>query len=231
MYKVLLCWRYLLTRYLALACIVSVMLGVATLIVVNSVMAGFSTKLRDRIHGLLSDVIVEAIDFEGFPDAEGHMRRIRESPIGQYIAAMSPTIETFAMLQYHVRTPYRDAVVTRTVRRIGVDLATRDQVGPFSEFIVNRQGQHIAPRFDLENEALKRFNMRFMPPWPEPAPAAGVADPAEPPPPTPWEDRPVKAPCGVLVGYAIASFRSAELDEHQKPIPGKYRDNFLLELG
>ena len=46
MYKLLLCWRYLLTRYLALVCIISVMLGVATLIVVNSVMGGFSSKLR-----------------------------------------------------------------------------------------------------------------------------------------------------------------------------------------
>jgi lipoprotein-releasing system permease protein len=41
MYKWLLAWRYLLTRYLALASIISVMLGVTTLIVVNSVMAGF----------------------------------------------------------------------------------------------------------------------------------------------------------------------------------------------
>ena len=41
--QICLCWRYLLTRYLARACIISVMLGVATLIVVNSVMAGFST--------------------------------------------------------------------------------------------------------------------------------------------------------------------------------------------
>ena len=57
MYKLLLCWRYLLTRYLALVCIISVMLGVATLIVVNSVMAGFSTKLRERLHGLLSDIV------------------------------------------------------------------------------------------------------------------------------------------------------------------------------
>ena len=30
MYKLLLCWRYLRTRYLAMVCIVSVMLGVAT---------------------------------------------------------------------------------------------------------------------------------------------------------------------------------------------------------
>lgn len=46
MYKLLLCIRYLKTRYIALACIVSVMLGVATMIVVNSVMAGFSTEMR-----------------------------------------------------------------------------------------------------------------------------------------------------------------------------------------
>ena len=49
MYKWLLCWRYLRTRYLALVCIISVMLGVATLIVVNSVMGGFSSKLRERL--------------------------------------------------------------------------------------------------------------------------------------------------------------------------------------
>ena len=61
MYKVLLCWRYLRTRYLAMVCIVSVMLGVATLIVVNSVMSGFSTKLRERLHGLLSDCATKVI--------------------------------------------------------------------------------------------------------------------------------------------------------------------------
>ena len=44
MYKYLLCWRYLRTRYIALASIISVMLGVATMIVVNSVMAGFSDE-------------------------------------------------------------------------------------------------------------------------------------------------------------------------------------------
>lgn len=45
MYKLLLCSRYLQTRYIALASIISVMLGVATMIVVNSVMAGFSTQI------------------------------------------------------------------------------------------------------------------------------------------------------------------------------------------
>ena len=74
MYKLLLCWRYLRTRYIALASIVSVMLGVATMIVVNSVMAGFTSEMRDRIHGILSDMVFESRSLEGFPDPERHMR-------------------------------------------------------------------------------------------------------------------------------------------------------------
>ena len=74
MYKLLLCWRYLKTRYLALACIIGVMLGVATLIVVNSVMGGFSTKLRERLHGLLADVVIEAYDFNGFAGYQAGLR-------------------------------------------------------------------------------------------------------------------------------------------------------------
>ena len=66
MYKLLLCVRYLQTRYLAFICIVSVMLGVATLIVVNAVMSGFSTKLKDRLHGVLSDVVIDTDRMDGF---------------------------------------------------------------------------------------------------------------------------------------------------------------------
>jgi len=68
MYKFLLCWRYLRTRYIALASIVSVTLGVATMIVVNSVMAGFAHEMQDRLHGILSDLVFEAHSLEGFAD-------------------------------------------------------------------------------------------------------------------------------------------------------------------
>src|SRR3954452_1219109 len=97
-YKWELCLRYLRTRYLAMACIVSVMLGVATLIVVNSVMSGFSTKLRERLHGLLSDVVIEARTFEGFSNPEEKMDRIRYHPeLKDKVVAMTPTLEVFAM--------------------------------------------------------------------------------------------------------------------------------------
>src|SRR5438105_1640566 len=170
MYKLLLCWRYLRTRYLAMLCTVSVMLGVATLIVVNSVMAGFSTKLKERLHGVLSDVLIEAIDFDGFPDPDGKMRRIRESPVGQYVAAMAPTVEIFAMLQYPIRTPFREATVTKTVRLIGVDPASRTEVGGFSEFLVDRRGRRLPPGFGLDAEAHQRLAMRRLHPEPAPPP-------------------------------------------------------------
>ncbi|HBL46009.1 MAG TPA: ABC transporter permease, partial [Planctomycetaceae bacterium] len=54
MYKSLLCLRYLRTRYIALASIISMTLGVATMIVVNSVMDGFSTDMRTRLRGILA---------------------------------------------------------------------------------------------------------------------------------------------------------------------------------
>src|SRR5712664_1542370 len=114
MYKLLLCWRYLLTRYLALACIISVMLGVATLIVVNSVMGGFSSKLRERLHGLLSDVVIESAGMEGFPGAQDKIARILGHPgLKDKIAAITPTMEVFAMLQF--RWPNGESV-TRPVR-------------------------------------------------------------------------------------------------------------------
>src|SRR5947207_13017929 len=101
MYKVLLCWRYLLTRYLALACIISVMLGVATLIVVNSVMGGFSTKLKERVHGLLCDVVIDTQDMGGFLDPSVKMAMIRQDPfLNGKSDCMPAPLEIFAMMQY-----------------------------------------------------------------------------------------------------------------------------------
>ena len=75
MYKLLLSWRYLRTRYIALASIISVTLGVGTLIVVNSVMAGFTREMHVRLHGILSDIIIESHSLDGLVDPAWHMAR------------------------------------------------------------------------------------------------------------------------------------------------------------
>src|SRR5579884_1700295 len=99
------------------------MLGVATLIVVNSVMSGFSTKLRERLHSLLSDVVLEAVSMDGFADAAGKMKQIREHPfLGPRVEAMAPTMEVFAMMQYRWPT---GEMVTRPVRVIGIEPKSR----------------------------------------------------------------------------------------------------------
>src|SRR2546423_1021101 len=119
MYKLLLCWRYLRTRYIALASIVSVTLGVATMIVVNSVMAGFAHEMQSRIHGILSDVVFESHTLDGFYDPDWHMEEIRKAA-GDYIAGMTPTVHVPAMLSFQ----YGGNWVTRPVTLIGIDEQT-----------------------------------------------------------------------------------------------------------
>src|SRR5437660_1504012 len=125
-------------------------------------------------------------------DADGNNRKSNDSPHGQHIAGLSPSVEIFAMLHCQIHPPLRDATITEPVRLIGVDLATRSDVGSFGEFILNKDGQHIQPTFDMDEAALKRFNMQFMPPWPDAAPPAALADPSQPPPPDAWTARPTK---------------------------------------
>ena len=130
MYKLLLCLRYLRTRYIALASIVSVMLGVATMIVVNSVMAGFSTEMRDRIHGILADVIIETNSLDGTTNPEQHMELIRKTA-GEYIDGMTATVEVYGMLSFQ----YGGQYITRPVTLVGIEPEGKAKVGPLVDFL------------------------------------------------------------------------------------------------
>jgi lipoprotein-releasing system permease protein len=131
MYKLLLCWRYLRTRYIALASVVSVTLGVATMIVVNSVMSGFAHEMKDRIHGILSDVIFESHG-TSFDDPDYHMDRIR-NVAGDYIAGMTPTVHVPAMLTFE----YAGRPYTRPVTLIGIDEKTQGEASDFSKYLLH----------------------------------------------------------------------------------------------
>lgn len=144
MYKYLLCWRYLRSRYIALASIVSVMLGVATMIVVNSVMTGFTHEMQDRIHGILSDVVFECRTLEGMPDADARMREIREVA-GDRIAGMTPTVHIPAMLGYNVGGQY----VTKPVNLVGIDEATYASVSDIDKYLQHPENRKSLS-FDLK---------------------------------------------------------------------------------
>jgi len=149
MYKLLLCWRYLRTRYIALVCIVSVSLGVATMIVVNSVMAGFTTEMQARLNGMLGDLIFECRSLDGVSDAKLHMAKIREAT-GDAIVGMSPTVSVPGLMYIEVMGPGRDSQsMTKPITLVGIDETTYADVSDFDDYL-----QHPANRQQLE------FNLR-----------------------------------------------------------------------
>ncbi|MCZ2344068.1 MAG: FtsX-like permease family protein [Bacteroidales bacterium] len=248
MYKLLLCVRYLRTRYLAFVCIVSVMLGVATLIVVNSVMSGFSTKLKERLHGILSDVIVETERSNGFDESPAEvMAKLKATEAGPSIAAMAPTVEVFALLQFNLKDRYgRPVPVTKHVRMIGIDAEQQAQVGRFAQYL-HRQKGSLHPSFALTPEALDRFTRNRLAADPDAAfriplegtppgqPQPGsflnepnITIPASPPVVVPPPD--LAAPQtprlpGVILGYSIAHTRWKD------PETGEATEYALLKPG
>ena len=133
MYKYLLCWRYLRSRYIALASIVSVMLGVATMIVVNAVMAGFSTTMQDRLHGTLSDLVIESFSLNGFDNPDEVMAAIEEVA-GDQVEAMAPSMQLFG----YALIPLGGEHLPREVQIIGVRPEDRARVGDFGKYLVHQ---------------------------------------------------------------------------------------------
>jgi len=220
MYKALLCWRYLRTRYLAFACIISVMLGVATLIVVNSVMSGFSEKLRDNLHALMADIVIESRGMDGFFDPKGKMDLImKDDFLRERIEAMNESLETFAMMQFRFANGEQ---YTRPVKLIGVRPDARADIGGFREYLTQDENRKH-PTFELpekmkqafvemERRALERFPENTMP-----------ANPEDIPPPKDVEQH-IKVPQGCFVGHLIASFR-------KKDEKGESKDHFVMNPG
>ena len=144
-YRWLLCARYLRTRYIALASIISVTLGVATLVVVNSVMAGFSAEMHHRLHGLASDILIECHTSGGMPDPEARLAEIREV-VGKDWGGASMSVHVPAMLGI----PHGEKLITRHVNLVGIDPQTYDRVSHFGRYLLHPENQQQVS-FDLRD--------------------------------------------------------------------------------
>jgi lipoprotein-releasing system permease protein len=136
MYKFLLCWRYLRTRWIALASIVSVTLGVATLIVVNSVMDGFTEEMHNRIHGILSDLVVESHSSGGISDSKWFEDRIRET-LGDRLEGLTTVVAVPAMLNFS----FNGSNHTQQINLIGIDQQSYASVSDFSQYLMHPDNQ------------------------------------------------------------------------------------------
>ncbi|TWT52045.1 Lipoprotein-releasing system transmembrane protein LolC [Thalassoglobus neptunius] len=134
MYKFLIANRYLRTRLIALASIISVTLGVATMIVVNSVMSGFSSQMKDRIHAILADVMIETTNTDGTPDPRQLMADV-ERLVGAEVEFMTPTVEIYGMISFD----WGGQTVYRPVTLIGIDPNGKNHVSPFAGHMMSRQ--------------------------------------------------------------------------------------------
>jgi lipoprotein-releasing system permease protein len=181
MYKFLLCFRYLSTRWIGLVSVISVMLGVGTMIVVNSVMFGFRTQMQSRMHGILADVMVGGPDIYGFEDYQDIMKAI-EAECGDKIQAMTPVMESWGLITYD----FGGAQRTRPVTIVGVDPAGRAAVGEFRQHLLHA-GNRERPELKLREDA--------------------IAWQAEHPDRLMKKDRPEDAWPAAFVGYQIATTR------------------------
>jgi lipoprotein-releasing system permease protein len=169
MYKLLLCWRYLRTRYIALVCIISVTLGVATMIVVNSVMAGFMSRMDGMMTDMLGDIVLKVNSMDGVADAEAHMAVIRKAA-GDAVACMSPSAAAPALIYMQLG----NTAFTRSVTLVGIDEKTYGSVSNLGAYL-----QHPANRqrleFLLRESGYDAINENLDPDAPQPGKALKAA--------------------------------------------------------
>src|SRR3954465_12932927 len=137
MYKLLLSWRYLRTRYIALASIVSVTLGVGTLIVVNSVMAGFTKEMHVRLHSILADIVFESHSLDGYTNVDAYVQEIRHVVGEKDLSGITYNVHVPAMLNFQIRGEW----ITRQISIGGVDEATYADVSDFRQYLLHPTNQ------------------------------------------------------------------------------------------
>ncbi|MFO0939140.1 MAG: FtsX-like permease family protein [Pirellulales bacterium] len=124
------------TRFIALASVISVTLGVAALIIVNSVMDGFVSEMQNRMHGILSDIIIESHAANGLPNQEAIQQRIKLIA-GDQIEGMTTVVHVPAM----VSIEHLGETVTRQINLIGIDTKTYSDVSDFSKYLLHPDNQ------------------------------------------------------------------------------------------
>ncbi len=145
MYKLLLSWRYLRTRFIALASIVSVTLGVATLIVVNSVMAGFVDQMKNRLHGILSDVEISAPLLGEITYPQKHLEIVKHV-VGDDLQDVTCVVRNPALLSFD----FRGRQCTQQIMLLGIDDETFGKVTDFEPYLTSATKKQRFS-FKLEN--------------------------------------------------------------------------------
>lgn len=157
MYKLLLIWRYLLTRRIALLSVGGVAISVAIMMIVNAIMLGFSREMENRIHGALSDVTISSrSSLRGFDDVDARIRDVYKIA-GDLVEAATPTVATPGLLSYEYNG---GEVITRQVQIVGVDAATNEKVTAISQYLQHPENRRKLS-FELREDGYDTRNPLF----------------------------------------------------------------------
>ena len=135
MYKLKLILRYLRARRITVIPILAAAVAVFLLIVVLSVMRGFSSFIQGRIRGTLSDIIVEYDDVRGFADWHDVAGKLEAIP---GVRAVSPHLSGKAMLTLYTRGRVQRAYDFPCIF-IGVDLDAENRVSDLHKLLVDEK--------------------------------------------------------------------------------------------
>ncbi len=127
-------------------------LGVATMIIVNAVMLGFTTEMQSRIQEMTSDIVFEVGNLDGIPDPDAHIKRIRKVA-GDQIEGISPTVCTFALLSCRAGNEYH----TQQVQLVGIDCETQGSVSDMQKYLQHPENRQKLS-FLLKNNSYDRVS-------------------------------------------------------------------------
>jgi lipoprotein-releasing system permease protein len=125
-YRRFIAFKYLSSRFITFAALLTVACGVALLIVILSVMEGFRTDLEDRIRGISADIRVASKSFIGLKDAQAVAAKIQAV---SGVRSVVPYVETLAMSRIRGESDFEYFSLQ------ALDLAREAEVGSLSEYL------------------------------------------------------------------------------------------------
>ncbi len=144
MYRFAIALRYLRSRKITYLSVIGVAVGVAALIIVMAVMEGFEEDFKDRIRGMLSDVVVRYRGEKSFEEVEKSILSV------EHVTAAAPRLRGMALV---MGPGGRGAVEI-----VGIDVSKEVRVSKLAEYIINSRVTGMAK--DLA-QAIEALEMHF----------------------------------------------------------------------
>jgi lipoprotein-releasing system permease protein len=101
-------------------------------------MDGFSAEMQQKMHGILSDIIIEGHSAGGIPNPDWYEAEIRQA-LGDEVVGVTTVVHVPAMGSFQ----FRGQTITRQINIIGIDTETYADVSDFRRFLLHPENQRL----------------------------------------------------------------------------------------